>query len=264
MDSRMSVPRQASTSALIIEDDRNIIDLLALHLSDIGIVADAATTGTEGLRKAREKQYALIVLDLMLPGVDGLSICRSIRESDRHTPILMVTARTDEVDKVLGLELGADDYITKPFSPREFVARVKAVMRRAGDLAREPARGESAGGGAEQPITVGGVTIDQVRRLVFVEGTETELTAKEYELLILFARHPGQAFNREQLLERVWGYHHEGYNHTVNSHINRLRAKIEPDPAHPRYIETVWGYGYRFADRGGTRRPAGQPSGDTR
>ena len=246
-----TVTEAASTPrALIIEDDENIIDLLALHLLDIGIAADTATTGNEGLAKIRNHGYSLIVLDLMLPGMDGLSICRSVRERDPHTPILMVTARSDELDKVLGLELGADDYITKPFSPREFIARVKAVMRRAQDHSESVAAdsiGDARGRG-ERAITVGDVTIDQGRRRVFVKGAEADLTAKEYELLCLLAGHPGQAFNREQLLERVWGYHHEGYNHTVNSHINRLRAKIEPDPAHPQYVETVWGYGYRFAE----------------
>ena len=231
---------ETQTRALIIEDDKNIIDLLELHLADIGMKIDTAMTGSEGLQKARSGDYGLIVLDLMLPGIDGLSICRAIRENDARTPILMVTARSEEVDKVLGLELGADDYITKPFSPREFVARVRAVMRRVHDQGAS----ESA-----QAITAGAVRIDQGRRRVYINGEATELTAKEYELLVLLATNPGQAFNREQLLERVWGYNHEGYNHTVNSHINRLRAKIEPDPAHPCYIETVWGYGYRFAEQ---------------
>lgn len=229
--------------ALVIEDDKNIIDLLELHLADIGMAIDTARSGTDGLRKAQNGDYSLIVLDLMLPGIDGLSICREIRQSDTHTPILMVTARSEEVDKVLGLELGADDYITKPFSPREFVARVKAVTRRASELG-----GGVAPSGRSSSIVVGGVAIDQGRRRVQINDQEIELTTKEYELLVLLAGNPGQAFNREQLLERVWGYNHEGYNHTVNSHINRLRAKIEPDPANPKYIETVWGYGYRFAE----------------
>ena len=236
----MATKRQA----LLVEDDRNIIDLLALHLRDLGITADAAETGTEGLKKAQSGEYDLIVLDLMLPGVDGLGICRAIREKDRSVPILMVTARSDEVDKVLGLELGADDYITKPFSPREFLARVKAVMRRSAEMS---AGGETTPGtaatGSPGP---GGVFIDERKRRVYVEGNEVELTTKEFDLLLLLASHPGQAFNREQLLERVWGYHHEGYNHTVNSHINRLRAKIEPDPDRPRYVKTVWGAGYKF------------------
>lgn len=234
---------ETETRALIIEDDKNIIDLLELHLADIGMRIDTAMTGTQGLEMARGGGYGLIVLDLMLPGIDGLSICRAIRENDSRTPILMVTARSEEVDKVLGLELGADDYITKPFSPREFIARVKAVTRRAG----EPG-GVAAASDRPATIQAGAVSIDQGRRRVYVDEAAIELTTKEYELLVLLASNPGQAFNREQLLERVWGYNHEGYNHTVNSHINRLRAKIESDPAHPKYIETVWGYGYRFAE----------------
>ena len=228
---------------LVVEDDKNIVNLLALHLSDIGFEVDAASTGTEGLEKAMSGSYSLIVLDLMLPGIDGLSICRKVREQDSYTPIMMLTARSEEMDKILGLELGADDYITKPFSPRELTARVKALVRRVREL--DPNAERPTG---EAPIQIGDLTIETERHRVFLSGTEIDLTAKEFDLLTLLASHPGQAFNREQLLDRVWHYQHEGYNHTVNSHINRLRAKVEADPSKPLYIRTVWGYGYRFSE----------------
>ncbi len=225
---------------LIIEDDTKIVELLSLHLGDIGFEVEAATSGIKGLKRALESEYALIILDLMLPGLDGMEVCKRIRAGQNQTPILMLTARSEELDKVLGLELGADDYLTKPFSIRELLARVKAVTRRT-TLAGEVDRG------AGEPITVGELAIDPDKRMVFAAGNPVDLTAKEYDLLLLFATNPGRAFNRQQLLDQVWGYQFEGYQHTVNSHINRLRAKIEPDRAHPTYIKTVWGYGYRFA-----------------
>jgi DNA-binding response OmpR family regulator len=231
------------TTILVVEDDRNLAGLLSLHLSDAGFSVDVVRDGTTGLKKAVAGGYALIILDLMLPGVDGLSICRSVREHSQYVPILIVSARSEEMDKVIGLELGADDYITKPFSPRELTARVKALLRRVQALV---AGTESTND--SEALGVGDLKIDLARHRVFRGRTEMELTAKEFDLLVLLARHPGQAFNREQLLDRVWGYQHEGYNHTVNSHINRLRAKIEDDPSHPRFIRTVWGYGYRFAE----------------
>jgi DNA-binding response OmpR family regulator len=239
-----------SRAVLVIEDDRNLVNLLKLHLSDIGLRVDSASEGTAGLRMATSGSYDLIILDLMLPGVDGLSICRQVRNQDRYTPILMVTARSEEMDKILGLELGADDYITKPFSTRELTARVKALIRRVEELDAHPQREE------ESPqIRIGALTIDTEKRRVFVGDTEVNLTTKEYDLLTLLARHPGQAFNREQLLNRVWQYQHEGYNHTVNSHINRLRAKVEADPSNPVYIRTVWGFGYRFAETSEVEEP---------
>ena len=235
-------------TVLVVEDDTNLANLISMHVGDAGFQVDRAATGDEGLRKALSGSYDLLVLDLMLPGVDGLSICRQVRSEgsrgDRsYTPILMVTARSQEMDKVLGLELGADDYITKPFSTRELVARVKALVRRAREM--DPAAHDGAG---ESVIRIGELEVDTGRRRVFLAGAEVELTSKEYELLTLLASHPGQAFNREQLLDRVWNYQHVGYSHTVNSHINRLRAKIESDPSNPRYVLTVWGYGYRFVE----------------
>jgi DNA-binding response OmpR family regulator len=227
---------------LIIEDDADIARLVELHLGDVGWHVDAALDGDRGLELARRGGYDLIVLDLMLPGVDGLEICRRLRAGADYTPILMLTARSSETDRVVGLELGADDYLTKPFSVLELVARIKAIFRRIEAL-REP---ELSGG--EARVVVGDLEIDAPRRRVTIAGSGVELTAREFDLLLHFARHPGRVFTRSQLLAAVWGYGHEGYEHTVNSHINRLRAKIEPDPAEPSYVLTVWGVGYRMFD----------------
>ncbi len=227
-------------SILVIEDDRDIADLVALHLRDEGFAVTVQHDGNSGLQQALSGQYDLLVLDLMLPGRDGLTLCKDIRRQERYLPVLMLTARSSELDRVLGLELGADDYLTKPFSIRELVARVKAILRRQTALA-PPAT-------APATLDCGELHIDVGRRVVTVYGRPVELTAREFDLLLHFARHPGQVFSRAQLLDQVWGYGHEGYEHTVNSHINRLRAKIEQDPARPRYVLTVWGVGYKFAE----------------
>jgi two-component system alkaline phosphatase synthesis response regulator PhoP len=227
--------------ALIIEDDRNLVDLLSIHLKDLGFHVVSAEEGADGLRRALSDTYSLVVLDLMLPGFDGLEICRRLRRKDRYTPLLILTARSEEVDKVIGLELGADDYMTKPFSIREFIARVKAVTRRFEEVKQHP--GAESG---QNRLQFDDLSIDLVKREVSLAGKVLKLTGTEYDLLLLFARNPGRAFSRQQLLEEVWDYGFDGYDHTVNSHINRLRKKIEEDPAHPRYIKTVWGYGYRF------------------
>ena len=176
----------------------------------------------------------------MLPGIDGLEICKQLRARPAYTPILMLTAKTTEMDRVLGLELGADDYVTKPFSNMELLARVKALFRRI------EAMNANEGAAAEPPITIGDIVLDLERRQLRLKGELLELTAKEFDLLVHFARNPGRVYTRPQLLDSVWGYGHTGYEHTVNSHINRLRAKIEPDPTQPLYILTVWGVGYRF------------------
>jgi DNA-binding response OmpR family regulator len=231
------------TRILIIEDDPEISDLVGMHLGDLGYRIERAATGDAGFSKAREDGFDLIILDLMLPGMDGLEICRRLQESGPRVPILMLTARTEEIDKVLGLELGADDYLTKPFSIRELIARVKALLRRTQGLA---ASGADEGQPAE--LTYDRLSINLEKRRVTLGGSPVELTAKEFDLLALFATHPGKPFKREQLLNQVWGYSFAGYEHTVNSHINRLRAKIEPDPSKPTFIRTVWGFGYRFAD----------------
>jgi len=231
-----------SRRILVIEDNRDLGDLVRLHLSDLPAQVDVAADGASGLARAQRQRYDLVVLDLMLPGLDGLEVCRRLRESGSYTPILMLTAKSSEMDRVLGLELGADDYLTKPFSLPELVARVKAIFRRVEALAAAP---EAAGLGV---IERDGLSIDCAKRRVSVEGKQVDLTSREFDLLVHFALHPGRVYKRAQLLDQVWGHGYEGYEHTVNSHINRLRAKIEKDPASPRYIQTVWGVGYRFAD----------------
>jgi DNA-binding response OmpR family regulator len=228
---------------LIIEDDREIADLVALNLRDLGLAPERAADGRAGLSKALAGDWALIVLDLMLPQLDGLTVCRRIREGNPFTPILMLTARSEEVDRILGLELGADEYVTKPFSVRELTARVKALLRRV-----HADREAAAGGTAQGRIELGELALDLSKRRVTLRGRPVELTAKEFDLLALFARNPGRAYSRPELLAQVWGYQYEGYEHTVNSHINRLRGKIERDPGHPVFLRTVWGVGYRFAE----------------
>lgn len=227
---------------LVIEDDHDIARLLKLHLHDIGYEVHVAQDGATGCKHALAKTYDLIILDLMLPGMEGLDICRTLRTKPNYTPILMLTAKSTELDRVLGLEVGADDYLTKPFSIRELLARVKALFRRV-EVLTTPADGD-----AMKQIVAGDLAIDAEKRKVTLSGKTIDLTAKEFDLLLQFARHPGRVYTRSQLLDLVWGYAHAGYEHTVNSHINRLRSKIERDTSHPRYIVTVWGVGYSFAE----------------
>jgi DNA-binding response OmpR family regulator len=182
------------------------------------------------------------MLDLRLPGPDGLSICRALRRDQAYTPVLMLTSKSSELDRVLGLELGADDYVTKPFSVSELMARVKAIFRRVESLDKRYSA-------ETETIHLGALVIDTAGRGVTVQGQPISLTAREFDLLLHFVRHPGQVFSRAQLLDSVWGYGHEGYEHTVNSHINRLRAKIEQNPSQPEYIVTVWGVGYKLDGR---------------
>lgn len=233
-----------SRNVLIIEDNPDIAELVRIHLRDLTDRVDLAEAGPAGLAMARQHGYDLVILDLMLPGLDGLEVCRRLRTGRRYVPILMLTAKSSEMDRVIGLELGADDYLTKPFSIRELVARVKAIFRRMEALA------EGTTDDPEPIIERGDLTIDAARHRVIVGDETVELTSREFDLLVLFARHPGRVYRREQLLDQVWGYGYEGYAHTVNSHINRLRAKIERDPAKPRFIQTVWGVGYKFTDEG--------------
>ena len=228
---------------LMIEDDPNIVELARIHIGDLGYAFEWAGDGEKGLRKAQEEEYDLILLDLMLPGLDGLEVCKRFRQENQKTPILMLTAKSEELDKVLGLELGADDYLTKPFSIRELIARIKAILRRI-----ETERESAAKNDDEEILQFEQMVIDTLKRKVILGGKTVELTAKEFDLLLLFARHPGRTYDRPQLLDQVWGYHFDGYDHTVNSHINRLRNKIEQDPANPKFIKTVWGVGYRFAE----------------
>jgi DNA-binding response OmpR family regulator len=239
-----------SRNILVIEDSPDIADLLALHLGDEGYQVEVAHDGQIGLRKALERPYDLVILDLMLPGVDGLEICRQLRAAPSYTPILMLTARSTEIDRVVGLELGADDYLTKPFGIRELVARVKALFRRLEAFTSQTAASPTA------VIRMGDLVIDAERRKVQIGDRAIELTAKEFDLLLHFARHPGRVYSRAQLLDLVWGYGHEGYEHTVNSHINRLRAKIERNPARPHYLLTVWGVGYKFFEAEEPQGPA--------
>jgi DNA-binding response OmpR family regulator len=233
---------------LVVEDDVDIGRLVTLQLAELGCDCRLVDDGVAALAEAQAGNYDLVILDLMLPRMDGLEICRRLRQRERYTPILMLTAKSSELDRVLGLELGADDYLTKPFSMPELAARVKGVFRRAERLAAQQQQAAAAAPEAQR-IERDHLVIDLVRHEVQVSGQPVELTAKEFELLTCFARHPGRVFSRAQLLEQVWGYSHSGYEHTVNSHINRLRNKIERDPGNPDFIQTVWGVGYKFAER---------------
>jgi len=232
-----------SRRVLIIEDNPGIAELVRMHVEDLDCVAVLRDRGDTGLARFREGGIDLVILDLMLPGLDGLALCREIRKDRGYVPVLMLTAKSSELDRVLGLEMGADDYLTKPFSVAELAARIKALFRRV-DAMAAPSSVEPA----PALIEWDGLRIDAERRRVTVAGREAELTAREFDLLWHFARHPGRVFSRMQLLDAVWGYHHEGYEHTVNTHINRLRGKIEQDPANPHYIQTLWGVGYRFGN----------------
>ncbi len=225
---------------LIIEDDADIASLVQLHLLNLDCQSTICEDGKIGLATFVAGSFDLAVLDIMLPSMNGIDICKEIRKSHPHTPVLMLTAKSTELDRVLGLELGADDYLTKPFSVLELVARVKALFR------RSELQHVNASHANYDVITVGDLVINPGSREVLLNKKEIKLTAKEFDLLLYFSLHPGQVFTRIQLLDQVWGYSHEGYEHTVNSHINRLRAKIEKNPATPEYILTAWGVGYKF------------------
>ena len=232
---------------LVVEDDPDIGRLITLQLAELDCESRLIDDGVSALAEAQAGRYDLVILDVMLPRLDGLQICRRLRAAELQTPILMLTAKSTELDRVLGLELGADDYLTKPFSMLELAARVKGVFRRAEQLAAAKAAASAAP--STQLIEVDGLRLDLERHEARVGGRPVELTAKEFELLAYFARSPGRVYTRAQLLDQVWGYSHSGYEHTVNSHINRLRNKIERDPANPDFIQTVWGVGYKFAER---------------
>jgi len=222
---------------LIIEDDLEIIKLLEIHLTDLIYSTSKAVDGEQGLKMALENDYDLILLDLTLPTMDGDEICKRLR-AKKNTPIIILTAKSEEIDRVLGLEIGADDYITKPFSIRELLARIKAVMRRT-DIKVNTEQNTSS-------ISAEGLYIDIDKRKVLLNDQKIELSPKEFELLVLMASNPGRNYTRTALLNMIWGYNFEGYEHTVNSHINRLRAKIEFDMANPTFILTTWGVGYKF------------------
>jgi len=224
---------------LVVEDDPQIGKLVSTHLRELGFDVIWQQDGSSGLQRFRDGEFALILLDLILPGMDGLEVCTRIRGVDRSVPIIMLTARAEKRDVVRGLEAGADDYMTKPFSTNELVARINALLRRS-DIqvqAQDP----------DRVIHRGGLVVYPDQRHVILKGRTLSLTSKEFDLLLLFAEHPGQAFSRTELLNTVWGVEFEGYDHTVNTHINRLRGKLKADPSAPAFIQTVWGVGYRFA-----------------
>ena len=226
---------------LVVEDDAHIADLICLHLRDEQFVVVHSADGNEGLRLLEQGGWDALILDLMLPGVDGLEICRRARAMTRYTPIIITSARSSELHRILGLELGADDYLAKPFSLPELVARVKALLRRVDAMARNLKMDAGS-------LDLGPLFINPLSREATLHGQPLELTPREFDLLYFFARQPGKVFSRMDLLNAVWGYNHEGYEHTVNTHINRLRAKVEADPANPARILTVWGRGYKFAE----------------
>ena len=217
--------------------------MLTLHLRDEGLEVLHCARGDEGLLQLERGGWDALVLDLMLPGVDGLEICRRARAMTRYTPIIIISARSSELHRILGLELGADDYLAKPFSVLELVARLRALLRRVDALAQN-ARLDAGS------LSIGDLEIEPIAREAKLAGAVLELTPREFDLLYFFARQPGKVFSRIDLLNAVWGYQHEGYEHTVNTHINRLRAKVEPDPGNPQRILTVWGRGYKFAEAG--------------
>lgn len=228
-----------SQKILIIEDQRDINELVALNLETLNYQVARCLDGSEGLKRALSESFDLIILDIMLPGIDGLQICQKIRASDIFTPILMLTAKKSEADRVVGLEMGADDYLTKPFSVRELQARVKALLRRVAFFTQEA-------NDSQDELVYDALRINKGKRSVLLHGENIKLTVKEFDLLLYLANSPGQVFSRDQLLSAVWGYHHSGYEHTVNSHINRLRAKLEKNSPEPKYVLTVWGVGYKF------------------
>ena len=226
-------------SVLVVEDDADLAALLRLHLDDAGLDVEVVGDGALALQRALAERYDLVVLDLMLPGIEGGEVCRRLRAAGRTVPILMVTARGAEDDRVDGLDSGADDYVAKPFSIREVVARARALLRRV-DYDRPPPD-------PDETLGTDLLVIRPHERRVVLDGAPVELTAKEFDLLALLARQPGRVFSRQELLDEVWGYQFVGYAHTVNTHVNRLRGKVEPDPSAPRFVQTVWGVGYRFA-----------------
>ena len=231
---------------LVAEDQTDIRDLLVLNLRAAGYEVSAVGDGEQALQQQLARPADLLVLDLMMPRKDGLEVCKALRAAGSAAPILMLTAKSTELDRVLGLELGADDYLTKPFSLAELLARVKALLRRADLLAAAQAAAPARKGAAS--IRNGELEIFPAKRQVRCRGEAIDFTALEFDLLLHFAAHPGQVFSRAQLLNAVWGYTHDGYEHTVTTHINRLRAKLEADPLRPALILTARGAGYKMRD----------------
>ena len=239
------MPLSPAAHILVAEDQTDIRELLVMNLRSAGYEVSAVGDGREALACFNERPSDLLILDLMMPRMDGLEVCKALRAQGSATPILMLTAKTTELDRVLGLELGADDYLTKPFSLAELLARVKALLRRADLLAAAQALGQKGAGA----IRNGELEILPAKRQVRYRGEAIDFTALEFDLLLHFASHPGHVFSRAQLLNAVWGYTHDGYEHTVTTHINRLRAKLEADPMRPELILTARGAGYKMRDR---------------
>jgi DNA-binding response OmpR family regulator len=237
-----------SKKILVVDDELKIVKLVRAYLERAGFTVVTAHDGQEALAVFRYERPNLVVLDLMLPGMDGLDVCRAIRRSS-DVPIIMLTARDEEVDRLIGLELGADDYVVKPFSPREVVARVRAVLRRTEGQPLEP-----------EVVIAGDVTLDLLHRTARVQGRPVELTATEFDLLTVLARHPGQVFTRMQLLDLVQGEAYEGYERTIDVHVKNLRRKLSDDPRNPRYIVTIRGMGYKFSDE----PPGGREDADAK
>ena len=233
---------EAKSNLLVIEDDENISTAIQEYFSRRGYSVTAVHDGVTGVETALKLRPDVVLLDLMLPRLDGLGVCKELRLKSPAMPILMLTAKDDVVDKVLGLEMGADDYITKPFNLHELEARIKSVLRRA----RAAVTTDDAGN--ETAVVRGSLRIDPVKREVTIAGRHVDLTPKEFDLLRLFASNPGRVFPRKYLLEKIWDYSHDGYDRTIDSHINRLRAKIEENPDNPQLVLTVWGIGYKFTD----------------
>ncbi len=226
---------------LLVEDDLGIVDLLRLHLANPRFELTISNNGYDAFKQIENQNFNLIILDLMLPDIDGMEICKRIRLVDMKIPILILTAKSDEFDKVLALELGADDYLTKPFGVKELMARIKALLRRTKGNSQELHTNKSI-------LNYNQLTIDPFKRKADIANNRIELTPKEFDLLLLLARNPGKSFSREELLNQIWGYSFKGYEHTVTAHINRLRLKIEPEISKPFYILTTWGIGYRFTE----------------
>lgn len=231
-----------SRSVLVVEDERQLAEVIRLNLCDLNCTVQLASDGHAGLIEAESREWGLIILDVMLPGMDGLEILRRVRVRSPTQPVLLLTAKSTELDRVLGLELGADDYLTKPFSMLELLARVKAVFR------RQDAFVNGLSSTTPQHLQVGELALNPKKRSATLDGRILDLTVKEFDLLYFFVSNPGHVYNRLQLLDAVWGYSYSGYEHTVNTHINRLRGKLELNPAKPKYVLTVWGVGYKFRE----------------
>ena len=232
---------------LVAEDQKDISELIAVNLRSAGYEVHCVADGTQALAAARSQIGDLLILDLIMPGLDGLEVCKALRIEKDSRPILMLTAKSSEFDRILGLELGADDYLTKPFSLPELLARVKALLRRS-DMMKNVGR-QAHESAAELPVRTGALEILPTKRQVFLRSTALVLTALEFDLLLFFAQSPGHVFSRSQLLDAVWGYSHDGYEHTVTTHINRLRGKLEANPLSPEMIVTVRGAGYKLQEQ---------------